>query len=233
MDGDGEDKPGDLQQMLQVFTAMGGATAVFAERTRRSESLVFKTFYLLYRWMHRIMVGRPVKFGNFSVIPSSDVHGLIVSNYLWYHYAATVVRTGMPYVTIKTSRGFRYRGVSKMNFVSLVRHGISAIAVFGEVLSVRLLIASCVITGIGLASLGALVWIRFFTTVAIPGWATNASGLIAILLVQVLSLAFTFAMHSVSIHGNTGFLPVRDCPLFLHSVQQLNLENHQFTVEAR
>lgn len=227
MDGDGEDKPGDVPGLLKVFFETGGETAVFAERTRRSESVLFQAFYLLYRWLHWLMIGLKVKIGNFSVIPPGCVEGLIVSNYLWYHYAAAVVRIRVPFVTMQTTRGHRYKGRSKMSFIALVRHGISAIAVHSEVLSVRLLIASVIVTLIGLASLVALVWIRFFTLWAIPGWATTASGLIAILLLQVLSLAFTFAMQSVSIHANTSFLPVRDCPAFVQGVQRVSLTREE------
>jgi hypothetical protein len=223
MDGDGEDRPGDLPGMLQAFAEYGENTAVFAERTKRSESILFKVFYFIYRCLHRVMLGFPVRIGNFSVIPISYVQGLAVSNYLWYHYAATVVRTRMPFVTVKTSRGDRYRGVSKMNFVSLVRHGISAIAVQAEMLSVRMLIGACVVTLLGLMALVAVLWIRFFTSLAIPGWATNVFGLIVLLLLQVLSVAFTFAMQSVSIHGNTGFIPARDCAIFIRSVEQLRV----------
>lgn len=233
MDGDGEDKPSDIPRMLRLFSEMGGTTAVFAERTKRSESLVFKQFYRLYRWMHWIMIGLSVKIGNFSVIPPSYVEGLIVSNYLWYHYAATVVRARLPFVTVKTSRGHRYRGVSKMNFVSLVRHGISAIAVHAEVLSVRLLIASFIVTLLGMATLVVLVWIRFFSDLAIPGWATTASGLIMVLLLQILSLAFTFAMQSVSIHSNASFLPIRDCPILLSSVEKVCLADLTWSANAQ
>jgi len=233
MDGDGEDKPSDVPRLLHVFSEIGGNTAVFAERTKRSESLLFKLFYNLYRWLHWLMIGLPVKIGNFSIIPPPYVEGLVVSNYLWYHFAATVVRTRMPYITVKTSRGTRYKGMSKMNFVSLVRHGISAIAVHAEVLSVRLLIASCLITSMGLACLAALIWVRFFTALAIPGWATTSSGLIAIVLLQVLSLAFTFAMQSVSIHASASFVPVRDSLIFLRSVQQLSIENYNWNVKSR
>ena len=119
-----------------------------------------------------------------------------------------------------------------MNFVGLVRHGISAIAVHSEVLSVRLLIASCIITLIGLAALATLVWMRLFTPYAIPGWATTTSGLIVVLLLQVLSLTFTFVMQSVSIHGNAAFLPARDCPIFLRFVHQFKIEKYRWSVHA-
>jgi polyisoprenyl-phosphate glycosyltransferase len=229
MDGDGEDKPSDLPQMLRLFQESGGDVAVFAGRTKRSESLLFKVFYRLYRGLHRVMVGLPVRIGNFSVIPFTYVEGLTVSNYLWYHYAATVVRTRMPFVTLKTARGNRYSGVSKMNFVSLVRHGISAIAVQSEVLSIRMLILACGFTMVGLAALAAVLGISAFTSLAIPRW----TGLIALLLLlQVLSVAFTFAMQSVSVHGNNGLIPVRDCSVFVRSVQHTEVGAHAWLEDA-
>lgn len=232
MDGDGEDKPSDLPRMLQLFAETGEKVAVFAGRTKRSESLVFKLFYRLYRGLHLIMVGLPVRIGNFSIIPSSYAQGLTVSNYLWYHYAATVVRTRMPFVTLKTARGNRYRGVSQMNFVSLVRHGMSAIAVQSETLSVRMLILACVFAMFGIAVLAGIIGIRLFTSVQIPGWATTASALIALLLLQVLSLAFTFAMQSVSVHGNNGLIPVRDCSIFVGSVEHLEVGTFAWLEDA-
>jgi glycosyltransferase involved in cell wall biosynthesis len=73
MDGDGEDKPSELLRMLERFMESGEDKAVFAERSKRSESWLFKTFYRIYRSLHRIMVGLPVKIGNFSVVPFSYI----------------------------------------------------------------------------------------------------------------------------------------------------------------
>src|SRR5688572_20668752 len=50
MDADGEDTPEGALQLLQNFT---GATAIFAERSRRTESLVFRIFYRVYKVLHR------------------------------------------------------------------------------------------------------------------------------------------------------------------------------------
>src|SRR5215831_10192822 len=60
------------------------------------------------------------------ILPGDFVRRLIVSSHLWNHYAATVVRQRLRLTTVPTVRGRRYQGHSKMNFVSLVRHGISA-----------------------------------------------------------------------------------------------------------
>src|ERR1035441_4613383 len=42
MDADGEDTPEGVAQLLRVYSGIDGAKAIFAERSRRSESLVFR-----------------------------------------------------------------------------------------------------------------------------------------------------------------------------------------------
>src|SRR5262245_53972540 len=124
MDSDGEDRPEDVPRLLDAFVASGGTAAVFAERARRLEGLPFTFFYKLYQLGHRLLTGLPIRIGNFSILPGDFVRRLIVSSHLWNHYAATVVRQRLRLTTVPTVRGRRYQGHSKMNFVSLVRHGI-------------------------------------------------------------------------------------------------------------
>src|SRR5258708_7317372 len=52
MDGDGEDDPRDVPRLLAKSREEGGSKIVFAERTRRSETLVFRIFYKLYKVAH-------------------------------------------------------------------------------------------------------------------------------------------------------------------------------------
>ena len=49
MDADGEDTPEGVAQLLRAYCDTDGAMAVFAERSRRSESHVFRLFYRLYK----------------------------------------------------------------------------------------------------------------------------------------------------------------------------------------
>src|SRR2546425_10710991 len=88
---------------------------------------------------------------------------LVVMSELWNHYAAAVFRSGLPFTTTPIPRGYRIAGTSRMNFVSLTAHGMSAISVFGDVVGVRLLIAS--LAGSLMAALGilAVAAIRIFT----------------------------------------------------------------------
>jgi polyisoprenyl-phosphate glycosyltransferase len=234
MDGDGEDKPDDVPRFLDRFVENGGIRAVFAERTRRSEGFRFTCFYKLYQLGHRLLTGLPVKIGNFSVLPGEFLHSLVISSHLWNHYAATVVRLRLGMTMISTTRGLRYQGSSKMNFVSLVRHGLNALAVHSELVAVRLLVATGAFCVVGLALLGICIFIRLFTSLAVPGWATYVSGFIAIIILQVLSITFLFTIHAFSDLNSMSFLPVRDYSYFIGESKSLPMavEGSSATIET-
>ena len=70
MDADGEDTPEGVVQLLDAYSKNGCSTAIFAERRRRVESLLFRAFYLFYKILHRGLTGVSVRVGNFSILPS-------------------------------------------------------------------------------------------------------------------------------------------------------------------
>jgi polyisoprenyl-phosphate glycosyltransferase len=61
MDSDGEDSPADVPRLLARFDQEAASKIVFAERTSRSESLIFMVFYLLYKWLHFLLTGVHVR----------------------------------------------------------------------------------------------------------------------------------------------------------------------------
>src|SRR5918992_28321 len=177
MDGDGQDNPCDVPRLLKECSAHQDQKIVFAARTRRSESLSFKLFYHLYRLIHFLLTGVQVRVGNFSVIPAGLLRRLVAVSELWNHYAAAVYKAKLPIALIPTRRSCRLEGSSRMNLVSLVVHGLSAMAVFGDRIGVRLLI----VVSLGLSFVGgaliAVISIRLLTSLAIPGWATYVTGI--------------------------------------------------------
>ena len=215
MDGDGEDRPEDVNRLIDAMEAAGPPRVVFAERTRRSEGMVFATLYWLYRLVHLLLTGERVRVGNFSVIPRPLLRRLVAVSDLWNHYAAAVFHARIPFTTVPTVRGTRYAGASQMNFVSLVTHGLSAMSVFGDRIGVRLLIAGCVLTAAVVSvATGFLAW-HAVAGVWVPGWAVSA-GLATVLLLFLLfatSLGFVFII--LAGRGNAGFLPFRE---FAHYV---------------
>jgi polyisoprenyl-phosphate glycosyltransferase len=221
MDADGEDTPDGVVKLLAAYSDVGGAKAVFAERRRRLESLLFRSFYVLYKILHRALTGIGVRVGNFSILPSSYLATLSVMPELWNHYAAAVFRSRLSFTTIPISRGRRIAGTSKMNFVALVAHGLGAISVFGDIVGVRLLMVS--LLGFLLAGLGifAVAIVRFFTSWAIPGWATVAAGTLAVIMIQFTATAISFIFVVLSNRTNLGFLPVRDYANFIEETVEL------------
>jgi len=221
MDADGEDTPEGVAQLLRAYCDTHGAMAVFAERSRRSESHVFRFFYRLYKILHLWFTGIQVKVGNFSIQPFAYLNTLVVMSELWNHYAAAVFRSKLPFTMIPIPRGTRIAGTSTMNFVALVSHGLSAISVFGDIVGVRLLIGS--LAGSLLAGLGILVVaaIRIFTNWVVPGWATYATGTLAIIAIQLISIATSFTFFVLSNRASLGFVPLRDCSLFVDEVADI------------
>lgn len=221
MDSDGEDRAHDVSRLLDRFAEENGTKIVFAERTKRSEGFVFQLFYHAYRYLHLVLVGQKVRVGNFSVIPASRLPSLAVVPELWNHYAAAVLASRQPYCTVPTVRGTRLSGNSKMNFVSLVLHGLSALAVFSDRIGARLLLASMLLMGVLCVGLLTVVLIRLTTTLAIPGWATYTAGLLFISLVQLVTLTTIFSFVTLSNRSGSAFIPARDHVHFIESLQTL------------
>lgn len=221
MDADGEDRPEDVPRLLERFRAEGGEKIVFAERTRRSEGLFFRFMYWLYRCLHRVLSGVPVRFGNFSLIPASLLPALSTMSETWSHYTAAVLKGRLPYTSLPTVRGTRLAGKSHMNLTGLTVHGITALAVFAEVIGVRVVFAALGFLLLTLLVLAAIAFIRFGTNLAVPGWATTTSLLMLNLCLDVLIFAGLACLLVLSARTAAGFVPARDYDLFVAGVTRV------------
>jgi hypothetical protein len=224
MDGDGEDDPADVPRLLEHVEEDGGDRIIFADRTRRSESLGFRAFYALYRMLHRLLTGQKVRVGNFSAIPRRRLSSLVVVAEIWNHYAAAVIRSRQPHRSIPTRRAARLCGRSTMSFVSLVTHGLSAISVYSDVVGVRLLVLSVFLAAVMLVGIVVATIVRLTTELAVPGWATTTVGLLLILLGQAVMAAFIFSFMILGSRHSSPFLPLRDYSFFVWSVRRLRLD---------
>ncbi|MCU0466500.1 MAG: glycosyltransferase [Anaerolineae bacterium] len=186
LDADGEDRPAALPELLMAFSAQLRPSIVVASRARRTETRVFRGFYVLYKRMFRALVGFNIDFGNFCLLPFSDLDGLVYDPNLWNHFAATLLRSKRPMVRLSVDRGRRYDGSSKMNFTSLVIHGLSALSVYFDIIITRILIMVGILMGLAGTGIALVVGIVLFTELAIPGWATTAVGFLTLFILQML-----------------------------------------------
>ena len=209
MDGDGEDRPEDLPALLAEYENRGRREVIFAARTRRMESLAFQFFYRAYQVVHRALTGVEVRVGNFSVIPRMALSRLMASADLWNHYSASVYRARLPKTLLPLPRGRRLSGRSKMNFVSLLMHGLSAICVHSEQVSARLVTAS--------AFFCLLAAFTPWAGKIIPGWTGYATGWVIGLALQSLTFAMLFALLIAGRRSSPGFLVQRDAPYYILS----------------
>jgi glycosyltransferase involved in cell wall biosynthesis len=188
MDSDGEDQPADIVRLLDAHR-QNSQVPIVARRKKRSENLRFRLFYRLYKLVFKVLTGETIDFGNYSLLPRNVLDQLVYYSELWNHLAATLNRSGLSLLKLETERGKRYDGTSKMRLVRLIFHGLSAIAAYNDVVFVRLLIISSVLVVAAVACIGAVVFIRLFTDLAIPGWATFAAGLLLIFAFQAITFS--------------------------------------------
>ena len=224
MDADGEDSPSDVPKLIDKCAEYAFGKLIFARRVKRSEGALFTFFYLLYKMAYKILTGQNIRMGNFSIIPFGVLRSLVAVSEIWNHYAVGAIKGKVPYAEILTRREKRLAGRSKMNFVSLVIHGLAAISVHGEVVGVRALIATSVLILLSLAALAVVVAIRLFTTLAIPGWATYAGAALIIILIQGVSVSLFFVFIILSSRNNYDFLPMRDFSNFVLNAKTIHHE---------
>ncbi len=215
MDGDGQDRPGDVPGLIEEFERRGQDAIIFAERTKRLESFTFRLCYRLYCALHWLLTGVRVRVGNFSIVPWQAVERLVVVSEIWNHYAAAIFRARLPYFTIPMHRGRRMTGESQMNFASLLVHGLSAISVFSDIVSARLLVMACALGVLVAGAAATVAGLRFAIHFAIPGWAGYAAAVLIILLSQALLGAFLLVFIISSARANMSFIPLRDAPNFV------------------
>ena len=221
MDADGEDRPEDIPLLLKTMGNATRPTAVFAERGKRLENVFFRFFYMIYRALHRVLTGRDIRFGNFSALPFSHLDTLVLFPEMWNHYAATFLKSRLPYMRVRCDRGRRESGKSHMNFVSLAVHGLSALFVNQDVVGTRLLMMTLLATLSLFLGVGAVVGVRLLTHLAIPGWATSTMGLLLVLVSQSLIAAFLMIFSIMTERSRLGFLPIRDYSHFIRQESKL------------
>lgn len=221
MDADGEDRAEDVPRLMAEFRRLDQRSVVFAARARRLESAVFQFFYYSYRLVHRLLTGAPVRVGNFSILPRAALAQLAVVPEIWNHYAAGVIRARLVNTAIPIARGRRKSGNSRMNFVGLVLHGLSAIFVYADIVGARLFIGTLSLIALAAVILGALVALRMTLDPATRAWATYAAGLVLVILLQAVMISLVAVFSVIGSRVNATFIPVRDCPYFVAGVERL------------
>jgi len=156
MDGDGEDRPEEIQNLLEKIEN-NPQISVVAKRAKRSEGPLFKSLYKINKIITFIFTGKKINFGYFSCLTKYDINILLNQASLWNNYSGSVKKHLNKYNEIDSIRGYRYFGPSQMSLLNLVIHSFSIISVFKYSVFLRssflIIIFSFLMPFIGLSSI--------------------------------------------------------------------------------
>lgn len=139
MDGDGEDRPEEVKELILRSINFPSAT-ITANRIKRSESAFFKLSYNLHKILTLVLTGYSIKFGNFMCISKQDLNLITSNKNIFVSFSGTVAKFIKNKTYIPSTRGVRYHGPTKMSFLKLIRHSLLIISVFREETAIRLTI---------------------------------------------------------------------------------------------
>ncbi len=224
MDGDGEDPPDAITTLLAAVRKPD-QFCVVAQRRRRQENLTFRASYVLYKMLFLLITGKKINFGNFCVMSMSSAQRLVLVSELWNNLPAAILRSRIPIALVPVDRGSRYAGRSKMNFVSLIVHGMSGISVYADAIFVRLLMLAVTLAVATAIAVGVLLVLRlFFPAHATPGWATTVSFGMLIILLQVGFTALSSSLMLLNSRVQRQILPRHEYKAYVASRRVLTVQ---------
>ncbi len=136
MDGDGEDRPDEIKNFIQL-SEQSGEKSITGERVKRSEGLFFQLCYQFHKLLTLSFTGQSIKFGNFTCLSKSTVKKLLDEKATWNSFSGSLKKIEKDLISIPSIRGKRYFGPSQMSFFNLLKHSLSIISVFRKTVLIR------------------------------------------------------------------------------------------------
>jgi glycosyltransferase involved in cell wall biosynthesis len=136
MDGDGEDRPEEIKNFIQI-AKQSGEKSIVGERIKRSEGLFFQFCYQFHKFLTLAFTGQSIKFGNFTCLSKSTVKKLLDEKATWNSFSGSLKKIEKDLIISPSIRGKRYFGPSQMSFFKLLKHSLSIISVFRKTVLIR------------------------------------------------------------------------------------------------
>ena len=167
MDTDGEDNPANIKDLL---IQSKDNSIVVAKRGARTNSFLFLFLYKIYKIFFKILIGKSLDFGNYSIISRDVANHLVHLNFV--HYSAFLLKSKYQIIKIKIDRAKRIAGKSKVNFNFLLYHAIFSILEVSEILFIRILRIFLIFSTLLLLTSLYILYLKFIIFTTIPGWAS-------------------------------------------------------------
>ncbi len=136
MDGDGEDRPIEIKNFIQL-SEQAGDRSIVGERVKRSEGLFFKLCYQFHKYLTLAFTGQSIRFGNFTCLSKKTIKKMLTEKATWSSFSGSLKKVEKDLITTPSIRGSRYFGPSQMSFFNLIKHSLSIISVFRKTVLIR------------------------------------------------------------------------------------------------
>ena len=136
MDGDGEDRPEEIKNFIQL-SEKTSERSIIGERVKRSEGLLFQLCYHFHKFLTFAFTGQSIKFGNFTCLSKSTIKKMLEEKATWNSFSGSLKKVEKDLIKSFSIRGKRYFGPSKMSFFNLLKHSLSIISVFRKTVLIR------------------------------------------------------------------------------------------------
>ena len=136
MDGDGEDRPEEIKNFIQL-SEQKGEQSIVGERIKRSEGLFFQICYKFHKFLTLAFTGQSIRFGNFTCLSKSTIEKMLKEKATWSSFSGSLRKIEKDLVSSPSIRGTRYFGPSQMSFYNLLKHSLSIISVYRKTVLIR------------------------------------------------------------------------------------------------
>ncbi len=136
MDGDGEDRPEEIKNFIEL-SEQAGEQSIVGERVKRSEGLLFQICYKFHKFLTLAFTGQSIKFGNFTCLSKSTIEKMLKEKATWSSFSGSLRKVEKDLVSSPSIRGIRYFGPSHMSFFNLLKHSLSIISVYRKTVLIR------------------------------------------------------------------------------------------------
>ncbi|MDC3186363.1 glycosyltransferase [Candidatus Pelagibacter sp.] len=136
MDGDGEDRPEEIKNFIELSEQVG-EQSIIGERIKRSEGLFFQICYKFHKFLTLAFTGQSIRFGNFTCLSKSTIEKMLKEKATWSSFSGSLRKIEKDLVSSPSIRGNRYTGPSQMSFYNLLKHSLSIISVYRKTVLIR------------------------------------------------------------------------------------------------
>ena len=136
MDGDGEDRPEEIKNFIEL-SKNAGDRSIVGERVKRSENMLFKLCYQFHKFLTLAFTGESIKYGNFTCLSKATVKKMLEEKATWNSFSGSLKKIEKDLISTPSTRGKRYFGPSKMSFFNLLKHSLAIISVFRKTVLIR------------------------------------------------------------------------------------------------